>query len=66
MSETKKLPETVTKDNYDNPWKSAIDGYLPDFMAFYFPQANTYIDWSQGYESLDNELPALVRDADTE
>jgi hypothetical protein len=64
MSETTNLSEAVAKDDYDNPWKSAIDGYLPDFMAFYFPQANAHIDWSQGYESLDNELPALVRDAE--
>ena len=51
-------------DDYDNPWKSAIDGYLPDFMAFYFPVAHANIDWNVDYESLDNELPALVRDAE--
>ncbi|MCL5796496.1 MAG: hypothetical protein M1579_03230 [Gammaproteobacteria bacterium] len=51
-------------DDYDNPWKSAIDGYLFDFIAFYFPVAHANIDWSVDYESLDNELPALVRDAE--
>lgn len=51
-------------DDYDSPWKIAIDGYLPDFMAFYFPQIHREIDWSQGYESLDNEFQAIIRDAD--
>jgi hypothetical protein len=31
-------------------------------MAFYFPTAHANINWEAGYESLDNELPALVRD----
>lgn len=63
MRETQPIAEKPDNDDYDNPWKSAIDGYFPDFMAFYFPTAYANIDWSQGYESLDNELPALVRDA---
>lgn len=54
----------IPADDYDSPWKIAIDGYLPDFMAFYFPQIHADIDWSQGYESLDNEFQAIIRDAD--
>lgn len=64
MSETLLNAEKQANDDYDNPWKSAIDGYLPDFMAFYFPTAYANINWEVGYESLDNELPALVRDAE--
>lgn len=64
MSEKQSTAETQANDDYDNPWKSAIDGYLPDFMAFYFPNAHANINWEAGYESLDNELPALVRDAE--
>ena len=58
------MTDTTPLDDYDNPWKTAIDGYLPEFMAFYFPQIHADIDWSKGYESLDNELPSLVRDAE--
>ncbi len=65
MNESISLIESfLVNDDYDNPWKTAIDGYLPEFMAFYFPQANAHIDWAQGYESLDNELPSLVRDGE--
>jgi hypothetical protein len=53
----------MLNDDYDSPWKAAIDGYFPDFMAFYFPDIDNNIDWSKSYESLDNELDAVVRDS---
>jgi hypothetical protein len=49
--------------DYDSPWKEMLDGYFPDFMAFFFPVAHGDIDWSRGYESLDTELQQVVRDA---
>jgi len=51
-------------DDFDLPWKAALDGYLDEFIAFYFPEIYTEIDWTQGYESLDNEFQSIVRDAD--
>ncbi len=39
--------------------------YFPEFMAFFFPAAYAEIDWSKGYESLDQELQKVVRDAET-
>ena len=50
--------------DYDSPWKEIIEGYFPDFMAFFFPEAYRDIDWSKGYESLDKELQQIVRDAE--
>ncbi len=50
--------------DYDSPWKEMLDGYFPDFMAFFFPDAYRDIDWSRGYESLDTELQQIVRDAE--
>ncbi len=50
--------------DYDSPWKEMLDGYFPDFMAFFFPEAYRDIDWSRGYESLDTELQQIVRDAE--
>jgi hypothetical protein len=50
--------------DYDGPWKEMLDGYFPDFMAFFFPDAYRDIDWSRGYESLDTELQQIVRDAE--
>jgi len=34
-------------DDYDSPWKDAITRYLPEFMAFYFSNADAEIDWNR-------------------
>ena len=51
-------------DDYDNPWKEALERYFDDFLAFFFPQAHQDINWIQGYEFLDKELQQVVRDAE--
>ncbi len=43
-------------EDYDSPWKDVLDRYFPDFLAFFFPEAQAGIDWSRGWESLDTEL----------
>jgi hypothetical protein len=55
--------ETVN-DNYDSPWKEAVEHYFPEFMAFYFPDAYAGIDWSKEHVFLDQELRAVVQDAE--
>ncbi len=55
----------VRADDYDSPWKDAIERYLPDFLAFYFPAAHALIDWTQPFSFLDQELRSVVRDAET-
>ena len=51
-------------DDYDSPWKEAIERYFPEFMAFYFPKAAALIDWSKEYVFLDQELRAVMKDAE--
>ena len=51
-------------DDYDTPWKEAVTNYFPEFMAFYFPDAHARIDWTRGYEFLDQELAQVVKDAE--
>ncbi len=51
-------------DDYDSPWKEAIERYFPDFMHFYFPAAHARIDWNQPYLFLDQELRAVVHDGE--
>lgn len=51
-------------DDYDSPWKGAVEHYFPEFMAFYFPDAYAEIDWSKAYIFLDQELRAVVQDAE--
>lgn len=55
---------TEFADDFDSPWKEAVERYFPEFIAFYFPLAHTQIDWSRGYEFLDQELRAVVQDAE--
>ena len=51
-------------DDYDSPWKKAVEVYLPEFMEFYFSDAYSEIDWSKEYVFLDQELQAVVQDAE--
>ena len=54
----------ASNDQYDSPWKEAIERYFPEFMAFYFPDASAEIDWAKEHVFLDQELRAVVQDAE--
>ena len=41
-----------------------MERYFPEFMAFYFPEAHSQIDWDKGYSFLEQELQAVVQDAE--
>ncbi len=49
--------------DFDSPWKEAIERFLEQFLAFFFPHVVAAIDWSRGYQSLDKELNQIVRNA---
>src|SRR5436309_208362 len=51
-------------EDYDSPWKEALERYFEAFLAFFFPAAHADIDWARGYEFLDTELQQVVRDAE--
>jgi hypothetical protein len=51
-------------DDFDSPWKEAIDWHFAAFMAFFFPHAHAEIDWGRGYEFLDKELQQIIKDAE--
>ena len=57
--------DDIPRDDYDSPWKEALERYFPNFLAFLFPQIHTAIDWSQGHAFLDKELQQVVRDAES-
>ena len=52
------------RSDYDNPWKEALALYFQPFMAFFFPQIESNIDWDKGYEFLDKEFQQIVREAE--
>ena len=47
-------------DDYDSPWKEALDGYFDHFLALLFPQVHRQIDWSRRPESLDKEFQQII------
>ncbi|NEO34695.1 MAG: cytosolic protein, partial [Symploca sp. SIO3C6] len=50
-------------NEFDSPWKEAIEEYFEDYMVFFFPFIPPDIDWTRGYDFLDKELQQVVRDA---
>jgi hypothetical protein len=55
---------TELRDQFDSPWKDILEVYFEDFILFFFPQIHAEIDWSRGYDFLDQELSQVVRDAE--
>lgn len=51
-------------DDYDSPWKEAIEHFFDDFLRFYFPGAHAQIDWTQPPVFLEQELRAIIRNAE--
>ncbi|MBD2457310.1 cytosolic protein [Nostoc sp. FACHB-87] len=58
------MSNIAPQTEYDSPWKQILQLYFQDFMLFFFPQAHSEIDWSRGFEFLDQELQQVVRDAE--
>jgi hypothetical protein len=61
------VPETSVHagpDDFDSPWKEALERFFAEFIDLFFPHAHREIDWSRGYDFLDQELQAVVRDAE--
>ena len=50
-------------ENYDSPWKEIVEVFFRQFIAFFFPHADTEIDWNRGYEFLDKEFQQVIHDA---
>lgn len=55
------MPPHTLGDDYDNPWKSALEHAFPEFMVFYFPDASHQIDWGRGHTFLNKELRQSLR-----
>ena len=51
-------------DEYDSPWKEALEVYFEPFMALLFPEIHGDIDWSCPPVLLDKELQKVVREAE--
>ena len=58
-----KVKKLGSSDDYDSPWKEAIEIYFKDFMEFFFPGIANKIDWNRKHNFLDKEFQQIVRDA---
>lgn len=57
---------TKVKANYDATWKEAIASYFEEFLAFCFPTIHQGIDWSRGFQILEQQLQEIVGEASSE
>ncbi|MCI0643100.1 MAG: hypothetical protein L0Y72_18455 [Gemmataceae bacterium] len=48
-------------DDFDSPWKEALQRYLRSFLLFFWPDIHGDVDWARGYESLDKEFQQIIR-----
>ncbi len=51
-------------ENYDSPWKQALDLLLEQFLELFFPEVHAAIDWSRAPENLETELASLSKDSE--
>ena len=54
----------IPQSDYDSAWKIALDNFLPQCLALFFPIAYEGIDWTRGYEFLDKELQKVMWDVE--
>ncbi|MBN9520885.1 hypothetical protein J0H58_20585 [bacterium] len=52
-------------NQFDEPWKEALDVYFRQFVELLFPRVAAGIDWDREVEPLDKELPKIVPEAET-
>jgi hypothetical protein len=52
-------------DDFDSPWKLALEIFLQPLIELCFPQIAAAIDWKRGWTFMDTELQAILRDAAT-
>ncbi|MBN9693006.1 MAG: transposase [Verrucomicrobia bacterium] len=52
------------RNDFDSPWKEALEKFLRPFLALCFPEVEALIDWSREVVFLDTELQALEHDAE--
>ncbi len=49
---------------FDGPWKEVLDVYFEPFVAFFYPDLHTLIDWTEPPVNLDTELQTILREGE--
>jgi len=55
---------STAHDDYDSPWKNALEEYFEEFMQLFFPDTHADIDWSRPIEFMDKELQQVALEAE--
>lgn len=55
--------EAIARQDYDSPWKDILARYFPHFISFFCSDIHAAINWSRGFEFLDQELQKIAADA---
>ena len=50
-------------DDFDSPWKEALQVYFRPFLEFFFADIAADINWAKPYEALDKEFQQITRKA---
>jgi len=50
---------------HDSAWKEVLEKLFEKFLSFFFPQIHKDIDFSRGFEFLDNELQQIAVESDS-
>jgi len=50
---------------HDSAWKEVLEKLFEDFLSFFFPKIHQDIDFSRGFEFLDNELQQIAVESET-
>lgn len=65
LDESKPYHESQFPD-YDALWKEVIEEFFEEFLLFFAPDVYEVVDFSKGYEFLEQELRTLFPDAEAE
>lgn len=61
--ETTIKKKSILHSQADAAWKDMLELFLPDAIAFCFPELNSHIDWDKKWEFLDQEFRAITNDS---
>ncbi len=51
--------------DYDGPWKHVLENLFEECLSFFFPHIPRDIDFSRGYEFLDQELQQITGESES-
>lgn len=52
------------RNDFDSPWKEALERFLRPFLTLCFPAVEAQIDWSLDVIFLDEELQVFLPDTE--